>query len=116
MYECSMESKALLKSISSSKASIFLDCAWNCVSYIDLITPPIKRPGMYAFCEVCMMWGRALMKRFAIVPESILYITLRSEMGRQLLMRDLSLSPLGIKVMIPILSSGDKDGVSLLML
>ena len=62
-----------------------------------------------------MMWGKALMKRLAIVPESILYMTDKSEIGLQLLMMDLSLSPLGIKVMIPILSIGDKDGVSLLM-
>ena len=63
-----------------------------------------------------MMCGRALMKRFAIVPESTLYMTDKSEIGLQLLMMDLSLSPLGIKVMIPILNIGDKDGVSLFML
>ena len=35
------------------------------------------------------MCGRALMKRFAIVPESILYMTLKSEIGLQLLIIDL---------------------------
>ena len=56
------------------------------------------------------------MNLLAIVPESSLYITLRRLIGRQLLIKDLSLSPLGIKVMIPILSKGDKDGQSLLKL